>query len=479
MIRISDLTYQPSSKGAPIFDDFSLQLDHRQLTVLLGESGTGKSTLGMLLAGLLEPQGGEILVNGAPLRASDDVPGFLHQNPEYQILGTSVERDIAYTLENRNVPRPEMHQRVEKLLQVFDLVVEKKKSPSKLSGGEQQRTALAGLLSAGHSYIILDEPTSYLDQATRDALVRSIMEINRQGIGILWITQYPEEARIGDSVYLLEEEDVTQVQDIDEISLQGYNNLYAASENLVPTRIHWEKPLVAVSGLSAHPYGDSFLIEVPCLQIHEGERQGWYGASGTGKSTLAKQIVGILQDNRGKIHTHYDNHEVVYVPQFAEQMLYGGTLEQSLPLLEQRPDFDRQQYQNTLHEKLNLLGIHPGSIYERPIWTFSGGEQRRIILAIAFALQPKLLILDEPTIGISPGDRKKINQLFTSRDVSAIIYISHEYEFLKRVTHTGVFFENGSATTPSPWDVLVAEYNLQSTQTKLPQRKAKKLFQTQ
>jgi len=470
MIHIQHITYRPENSGSPILDNFSLDLSDSEITVLLGESGTGKSTLGLLLAGAIAPDTGHIFIDGVELSQTKEKPGFLHQNPEYQILATTVERDIAFGLENTGMSREQMRLNVNEALALFNLHDYRSTAPEKLSGGEKQRTALAALLAPGHDFLILDEPTSFLDVEARENLISDIQRLNASGIGILWITQYPEETAIGDRVIVLDSTGIKSDQHIHRSEYHFAETVYE-SELLEENAIQWKNPLLEISNLEMSYPGveqssEKFVLNVESVKIHSGERQGWFGPSGSGKSTLAKICSGVLKSGREAIHTFLDPQEIVYVPQFAEQMLYSGTLDQTIELLQQRPKFDSTEYRLALQRHLISLGIDADAVYQRPVWTFSGGEQRRIVLAVALALEPQLLILDEPTIGISPGDRNKLNQIFTSGSIPAIICISHEYHFLRQVTHSGVYFENGTVSSPGSWEKLDNKYDAGNTNKK-------------
>ncbi len=462
MICIKNISYRPNEKTPPILSDLSLEIDERELTVLLGESGTGKSTLGLLLAGAIEPDMGQILINGIPLEKVNDKPGFLHQNPEYQILGTSVERDIAYGLENKNLSRTEMALRVKEALKQFQLEPYRSTSPNDLSGGEKQRTALAGLFASGHQYLILDEPTSYLDHESRNQLITQVKQLSRSGVGILWITQYKDEAYIGERTLILGSNGIVS-DSRDEMDKSQVNDDFELRGMVLSSQIEWDNPFLHIKNVKmfypqVQETTEPFTLEVSSLKIHSGERQGWFGASGSGKTTLAKICAGILQPPKNDTQTILNSIDIVYVPQFAEQMLYSGTLDQTIQLLKRRPGFEPERYRGELERQLTSLGIKYDAVFQRPIWTFSGGEQRRIVIGVALALNPQLLILDEPTIGISPGDRNKLNQIFTSGSIPAIICISHEFHFLRQVTNSGVYFENGKVSPPTSWEKFDKKY---------------------
>lgn len=453
-----------------IFSEFTLTIQTGEITVLLGESGTGKTTLGLLCAGGITPDSGEITIDGTPLEQSEWRPGFLRQNPENQIFGTTVERDVAFGLENRNMARQQMREKVTEALRLFRLESIREKSTADLSGGEKQRTALAGLFAMDHSYFILDEPTSYLDYPSQWDLYHQLELLRDQGFGVLWITQYPEEAVLGDRVVHLGNNEI--LHDTDPNDYPDVRESLEVQETINENSDKTNESLFSVkNGEFSYPDWEaenSFVMTIPDYSLFRNSCQGWYGYSGAGKSTFAKLIAGLEEFEGGSTESKLAKDDIVYVPQFAEQMLHSGTLGETTNLLRHRPGFDEVKFHEILTQEFTAFGIEPDAPFERPVWSYSGGEQRRIVLAIALALQPTLLILDEPTIGVSPGDRKKLDHIFTSREIPAIICISHEYEFLKRHTEQVIYFQNGKVMSPQSWDSLEAEFSSQNFLYKKP-----------
>ncbi|HKJ69833.1 MAG TPA: ABC transporter ATP-binding protein [bacterium] len=464
MLHCSHLWYRPSRTDEYIFRAFDLRLDLEQRTVLVGESGTGKTTLGLLLAGALSPAKGRIFLGDTPIEHSTLRVGFLRQNPEHQLIGATVERDVAYGLENEGVKPDITHRKVRDALRFFGLDAYRNTEIAKLAGGEKQKTGLAGLLAMNCDYLILDEPTSFLDYPMQTELYEFMEKVHSRGIGFLWITQYPEEQVIGDRVLELGWNDIKkdaapggyQSTELTGHVSQGNGRRSGASADVILSAeaLRFQYP--------SHGDGEPFLLSAENYTLHHGEIQGWYGYSGSGKSTFARIISRILPETEGKLHTAAEPDDIVYIPQFAEQLLHTGTLNETILVLRERKAFQEEEYRERLIEQLIALGIDREEPFSRPVWTFSGGEQRRIVLAVGAALTPELIIFDEPTIGIGPGDRDKIKRLFHSKTLSTIICISHEYEFLKAMTERGVYFSNGNVSSPMDWQDLERTYEYQT-----------------
>jgi energy-coupling factor transporter ATPase len=201
-------------KGEAILalDDVSLELLPGQSVTVLGSNGSGKTTMAKLLNALLVPGEGVVLVDG--LNTGDknsqksirQKVGIVFQNPDNQIISTSVEREIAFGLENLALPYEEMKTKVERALKYFNLEQYRNHPPHRLSGGEKQKVTLASVLSMQPEYLVLDEPTSLLDPLGRKEVLSLIrMLCQERNVTVIHVTQFPEEATIADRVLVMHE----------------------------------------------------------------------------------------------------------------------------------------------------------------------------------------------------------------------------------------------------------------------------------
>ena len=213
MIFAQNITFRYrliSSDYPPILKNLSLEIEDSESVAIIGPNGSGKSTLGRCLNGLLVPQSGKILIDG--LDTSDDKKkwnihkqvGMIFQNPENQLVTTTVEREIAFGLENLGLPSPEICDRVEWVLDRFHLSKYRHYPPHKLSGGEKQRVAIASVTAMQPRYLICDEPTSLLDPYDRRVILDLLFSIiDEYKMSMVFITQSSEEATQMDRVVLL------------------------------------------------------------------------------------------------------------------------------------------------------------------------------------------------------------------------------------------------------------------------------------
>lgn len=178
----------------------------------MGANGSGKSTLLRCLNGLIVPLSGTVDVDGYRTDLADDVfdvrrrVGMVFQNPDDQIVSTTVERELAFGLENIGMDQEDMVERVENALARFSLTDRRESPPHLLSGGDRQRLALAAVWVMQPEYLILDEPTSLLDPRGRSEVFDLLEEaFVRKGIGVLFVTQFPEETLRFDRLIVMED----------------------------------------------------------------------------------------------------------------------------------------------------------------------------------------------------------------------------------------------------------------------------------
>jgi energy-coupling factor transport system ATP-binding protein len=210
MIEIRDLEFSYPGSMKPVLDSVSFTLHPGERAALMGANGSGKTTLIRCLNGILDPASGSVTVDGlSALTGSDTLfeirrrVGLVFQNPDDQMVATSVEREIAFGLENLGLPRDEMIARIDSVLDRFGLSAERHTPPHRLSGGQRQRLALASVVAMQPSYLVLDEPTSLLDPRAQAAF-HDLLRAALSDAGVLFVTQYPEEALLFDRLIVLD-----------------------------------------------------------------------------------------------------------------------------------------------------------------------------------------------------------------------------------------------------------------------------------
>lgn len=211
IVEVNGVTYTYPNNDQPTLQDISLSFPTQEWTTIIGHNGSGKSTLAKLIDGLIPTDAGSIIVDGIPvdgdhLAAVHQKIGYVFQNPENQFVGTTVEDDVAFGLENHRVPREEMDFRIKQALNDVDMLQFAHKEPALLSGGQKQRVAIAGALCLRPRVLIFDEATSMLDPLARHKILRLIYRLKfEKGFTIIAITHDPVEATIGDNVVIIDQ----------------------------------------------------------------------------------------------------------------------------------------------------------------------------------------------------------------------------------------------------------------------------------
>jgi len=344
----------------------NLDIHKGEFVAILGANGSGKSTLAKHFNVLLQPDEGRVLVNGRSTEDKDAVweirstVGMVFQNPDNQIIGSSVEEDVAFGLENRKVPSCEIRSKVADSLKAVGLFTNRKFSPSKLSGGQKQRVAIAGIIALDSNCIVLDEPTSMLDPLSRKELMDVLVKLHRQGRTIVLITHHTDEAALAERIVIMNNGNVTAEGTPEEIfnkpSVLYDNGLdipqitelgralskrgilrgkcYLKSDELVADVLGSTKDrrfnIMGEAGCNAEDtecdaeddrdsllelrkvsftYGKRTINEKKVLEdievkLYPGEFTGLIGSSGAGKTTLIKLMNGLLKPDSGKLLLH-------------------------------------------------------------------------------------------------------------------------------------------------------------------------------
>ncbi|MBN2257607.1 MAG: energy-coupling factor transporter ATPase [Anaerolineaceae bacterium] len=392
--------------------------------------------------------------------------GMVFQNPEDQMIASIVEEEVAFGLENMGVSRPEMIKRIRAVLKEYDLWEERSRPPHLLSSGQIQRLALAGVLAMQPECIIFDETTAMLDPVGRQTVMQSIREMHRQGMTILYITHAMEEAAQADRMIVLDKGRVAmddtpasvfskpKILDSLGLELPEANHLARQLARLlpsIPSSVLSRELLL--SNLPAYdhakykpdnqppgkgnPNGHS-LIEVRKLEhvylagtplehrslkgvdlsVNEQDVHALLGPTGSGKSTLLQHINGLFRPQSGSVRVDRYN--------LSDPAIDMQSLRSMVGLVFQNPDmqlFEQfvgdeiafgprlagltgAQLRKRVRQAMELVGLGFSAYKDRFTIGLSGGERKNVTLASALALNPHILLLDEPLAGLDPHSRK-------------------------------------------------------------------------
>ncbi len=218
MIRIEDLVFnyrrEENQEEVAAIKGVSLAIEKGSFTAIIGRNGSGKSTLAKNINALLLPSSGAVYVNGYNTSAEENLwavrqsAAMVFQNPDNQIVSSIVEDDVAFGPENLGIDPAEIRKRVDDSLKAVNMYHNRDKAPHLLSGGQKQRVAIAGAIAMKPECIVFDEPTAMLDPKGRDEVMAIIESLNEEGITVVLITHFMEEAAAADRVVIMDDGEV-------------------------------------------------------------------------------------------------------------------------------------------------------------------------------------------------------------------------------------------------------------------------------
>ncbi|HEX5149384.1 MAG TPA: ATP-binding cassette domain-containing protein [Candidatus Limnocylindrales bacterium] len=485
--RDLSVTYRASDR--PALDRVSFALPHGFTLLVVGPSGSGKSTLALALAGLIPRDvpalvEGSLELGGTPVAALDPTAlaarvGLVFQDPATQLVMERAGDDVAFGLENRAWPVRRMHARVPEALAEVGLGGSERRRSRRLSGGQQQRLALAGVLAPLPEVIVLDEPTANLDPPGADDFLERLRALRDERATTLILIEHRVEQAwpLADVVLALDGQGrPIDVGPPDAVAARSAQRMHDAGiwlpSEIVPGpqlagRSARRSPStvepadgsavgarrfagsIEADGLTfAYESGRPVLRDV-AIRIEAGERIALVGPNGGGKSTLARLLVGLLRPDAGTVRLGGDD----------PARLAPRALAQRAAYVFQEPE--RQFLAERVRDEI-LLGLDPGRHAAaealmadlgiplerfglRSPFRLSGGEARRLSLAVALVRDPAVLVLDEPTFG---QDRRTYESLLSILEGHlaagvTLIAATHDPRFVTDVAERVVTMADG------------------------------------
>lgn len=217
IINVKNVTYTYDDEDQrPALKGVSFSINKGEWVAIIGPNGSGKSTLAKTVNGLIQPDSGEVAVGGLELNEKNvwsirEMVGMVFQNPDNQFVGSTVQDDVAFGLENLGIPREEMLERVRTALEKVNMLEFAEREPARLSGGQKQRVAIAGIVALRPDIMILDEATSMLDPQGREEVLRTVKEVKEQeNLSVLSITHDIDEAAAANRVLVMRDGEMIQ-----------------------------------------------------------------------------------------------------------------------------------------------------------------------------------------------------------------------------------------------------------------------------
>jgi energy-coupling factor transport system ATP-binding protein len=443
--------------------DLDLRIEAGERVLLVGPSGSGKSTLLNALAGLLEPHAGEqqgsLTVNGRAPRDARDVSGLVFQDPESQLVMARAGDDVAFGLENRCLAPDAIWARVHAALAAVGFPYAIDHPTEALSGGEQQRLAIAGVIALRPGLLLLDEPTANLDPDGA-ALIRGVVAgvVEQLGLTLLMVEHRVAEAiELVDRVVALSADGGLMADGPPAYVFMRHGDVLADAGVWVPDRRLPAPPLRHRPQAETMILADQVEFRYPGslppaigktdVQVKSAEALAVVGPNGSGKTTLAFLLAGLVRPSSGSVVAgealaRGRGHEPIVdwsarelaahigtVFQDPEHQFLTGRVRDELMLGPLAAGIGNAAAGKRAEELLTRL--HLAHLADANPFTLSGGEKRRLSVATALATAPSVLVLDEPTFGQDRRTAMELLRLLAAlRDEGrAILFVTHDREF--------------------------------------------------
>lgn len=517
LVILDNVSYIYPRAEKPALHDITLDIGKGEFLGLIGPTGAGKTTFCLSLSGIV-PQFyggrffGHITVAGLdtlehPVSRLARHVGAVFEDPETQITATSVENEIAFALENLNVPREEMLARIPRVLEATRLEGTARKHPRELSGGQKQRLAIAAALAVQPDLLVLDEPTSQLDPMGAQEVFATVRELNKTlGVTVVMASHAAEElAEYADRLALLVDGALAAVGAPDDLfaqveylerchirppqvaqtfacmrqagvlvpeipvrllegiaALKTIAQSYPVQTPHIPsaTTVKRDTPLLSARNLT-HVYGDGTVaLRDVSLDVQAGEYLLIVGQNGAGKSTLAKHFLRLLLPTSGAVLVdNTDTRDLTtsalakrigYVAQNPDNQIFNATVEAEVAFALKNLEYDEAEIRTRVEESLTALGLwerreaHPLALPK--------GDRARVVIAAILAMRPDVVIFDEPTTGQDYRGARAI--LDISKQLHAagktIIVITHHLYLMPDYAERVVVLGKGALLLDAP-----------------------------
>lgn len=524
VIKFDNVTFQYDSQAEPTLKNISLTINQGEKVLIVGPSGSGKTTLGNLINGLI-PHAlpgeltGHVTVAGLDVATANLFELSLHvgtvlQDPDTQFVALTAAEDIAFGLENDNCDQTTMREKVQQWADILDLKQQLHQNPQTLSGGQKQRNAMAGVLIDEGDILLFDEPLAALDPAAGVQAMALIEKLHQQlHMTVVMIEHRIEDvlAQPVDRIIVLSEgqivaddspanllqtttlkraglreplyiealkaaqvplADVTNLSHVDQIAAPDLaldlQKWQATAVEKQPNAHHLQ-PLLTLAGIGfSYPQGPAIFHDFN-LTINQGEMVAIVGKNGVGKTTLSQLITGFAMPDAGQIKLNNVDLEqlsikeradqIGYVMQDPNHMISKVLIRDEVALGLVLRGVDSDEINRRVDEALKVCGLYPFRNW--PISALSFGQKKRVTIASILVLQPKMIILDEPTAGQDWQHYTEMMQFLKQLNQEmgiTLIFITHDMHLmLEYATRTVVLGPQGILADASPAQVLADE----------------------
>lgn len=525
VIKFENFGFQYKVQSIPTLYDINLEIHKGEKVLIIGGSGSGKSTLINCINGLIpfSYEGtitGSLKINGketkeASIYQLSKEVGTVLQDSDAQFVGLSVAEDIAFAMENEAIPRAQMVPIVEEHAATVGMQDFLNAVPFDLSGGQKQKVGIAGVLGADVDILIFDEPLAALDPKMGETAIELIDQLAEEKNRTIIIVEHRLEDvlhRRVDRIVLMADGRIIADATPDQLlkgnllreygireplyitamkyagcslegnsSLSSIDNIIFSDDNIEKlhrffesevssTEPQLEEEIIKFEDVSFSYEPSMKVLKDVNFSIRKGERIAVVGKNGAGKSTAAKLICGICSPDSGKIII--DNKDtknlsikeigevVGYVMQNPNQMIVKDTIKGEVEYALTLRNFKKEQIIQRATEALNACSLYP--MRNWPVDTVSYGQKKRITVASILVLQPKVLILDEPSAGQDYRSYTEIMKFLEKLNKElgiAIVFITHDMHLALENTDRAIVFTDGELIKDDKTFAVLADDN--------------------
>ena len=522
MISFKNFSFKYNNVVDKTLKNIDLTINKGEKVLIVGPSGSGKSTLSHCINGLIpfsyngEIEGELIIDNIKPYKESlSDVSkkvGTILQDQDSQFIGLSVGEDVAFNFENNAMELNEMKVKVIDALELVNMVDFINHSPYELSGGQKQRVSLAGVLGSDAEVLLFDEPLANLDPASGKEIMQLINDIHEKTNKTIIIVEHRIEDVLEqpfDKVIVVNKGEVQGFGTPDEIlksdllknnglreplyleamklagcdisgseNLKDLNNIDEKNKEVLKNwfnnetsnkdSIIKEEKILEVKNLAFSHDGIKNTINDVSFHLNKGEILAVLGNNGAGKSTLCRLITGILKPQKGSIFLNNQcidswsikqkGSSIGYVMQNPNQMISQHMIKDEIALGLKCRNYSKEEIDKKVEEVLKICGLYPYRNW--PVSALSYGQKKRVTIASILAINPEVIILDEPTAG---QDYKHYTEFMEFiKELSAqgisIILITHDMQLTLEYCHRAVVLSGGEKIADDkPSNILTDE----------------------
>jgi len=516
-IEFQDVSFRYAGAEKDALSHLNLTIRPGEIVLVTGPAGSGKTTFCSCINGLVPHYhegelSGQVTVRSYDTRKARigglaSLVGMVFQDPDSQLVTSSVADEVAFGPENLGVPRAEINQRVAEALSATRLTGFEDREPHNLSGGEQQACAIAATYAMHPEIYVMDEPLANLDPAGRLQVLQVLIDVAKQRQKTLVIVEHSleEVLPLVDRVLVMNEGTIVRDGTVDDVLAGGdiprvftrpaivrladqfgldlktfsaekfYADLNARHPLGVIKSPNGSRPVTSISSTPLIEFqevhyaykGQEAALRGVNLTIHEGELVAILGRNGSGKTTLARHVIGLLQPARGRVivggrdvavtPTHELTRQIGFCFQNPNHQLVAFKVRDEMTFGLKAHNIDPAEFEGRVQRALELVDLL--DVIDAEIFDLGKGQKQRLALASVLTLNPKILVIDEPTTGQDPQMTKEIFDIIKHlNDLgTTILMITHRVDYAAAYAQRAIVMKRGEVAFDGPVLDLISQ----------------------